>query len=77
LQLASSRAVLQYGMERNCNHKRTRVLILGAAGRDYHTFNTSFRTDPHTEVVGFTHAQARASGCETVLALTPVIFASP
>jgi predicted GTPase len=36
---------------------RARVLILGAAGRDYHTFNTTYRTDPHAEVVGFTHAQ--------------------
>jgi hypothetical protein len=37
---------------------RERVLILGAAGRDYHTFNTTYRTDPRAEVVGFTHAQA-------------------
>lgn len=37
---------------------RKRLLILGAAGRDYHTFNTQYRTDPHVQVVGFTHAQA-------------------
>lgn len=42
----------------NGSNRRTRVLILGAAGRDYHTFNTKYRADPHTEVVGFTHAQA-------------------
>lgn len=43
----------------NGANRRTRVLILGAAGRDYHTFNTKYRVDPYVEVVGFTHAQAR------------------
>lgn len=37
--------------------ERTRVLILGAAGRDFHDFNTVFRGDPRFEVVGFTAAQ--------------------
>lgn len=37
--------------------RRRRVLILGAAGRDYHTFLTRFRGDDAVEVVGFTHAQ--------------------
>ena len=36
---------------------RERVLILGAAGRDFHTFNVCFRDDPHYEVVAFTAAQ--------------------
>ena len=31
-----------------------RILIMGAAGRDFHTFNTVFRTDPTVEVVAFT-----------------------
>lgn len=35
----------------------TRVLILGAAGRDFHDFNTVFRDDPRFEVVGFTATQ--------------------
>ncbi len=35
----------------------TRVLVLGAAGRDFHDFMTVFRDDPATEVVGFTAAQ--------------------
>ena len=35
----------------------TRVLILGAAGRDFHDFNVRYRDDPHTEVVAFTAAQ--------------------
>jgi predicted GTPase len=35
----------------------TRVVILGAAGRDFHDFNVVFREDPDTEVVAFTAAQ--------------------
>jgi predicted GTPase len=34
-----------------------RVLILGAAGRDFHDFNTYFRDNPRYEVVGFTATQ--------------------
>jgi predicted GTPase len=34
-----------------------RVLILGAAGRDFHDFNTYFRENERYEVVGFTAAQ--------------------
>ena len=34
-----------------------RVVILGAAGRDFHDFNTVYRDDPDTEVVAFTAAQ--------------------
>ncbi len=37
--------------------KRRRILILGAAGRDFHNFNTVFRDDPSSEVVAFTAAQ--------------------
>jgi predicted GTPase len=33
------------------------VLILGAAGRDFHNFNVAFRADPDVEVVAFTAAQ--------------------
>lgn len=36
---------------------RTRVLIMGAAGRDFHNFNMVYRDDPDTEVVAFTAAQ--------------------
>jgi predicted GTPase len=35
---------------------RQRVLILGAAGRDFHTFNTVYRDDPSCEVVAFSAA---------------------
>ena len=34
-----------------------RVLILGAAGRDFHNFNVVFRDDPTSVVVGFTASQ--------------------
>lgn len=37
--------------------KRERVLILGAAGRDFHDFNTVFRDDPSVQVVAFTATQ--------------------
>jgi len=37
--------------------KRRKVLILGAAGRDFHDFNVVYRDDPRTEVVAFTAAQ--------------------
>ena len=36
---------------------RTRVVILGAAGRDFHDFNVVFRGDPSHEVVAFTATQ--------------------
>ena len=34
-----------------------RVLIMGAAGRDFHNFNVAYRDDPGTEVVAFTATQ--------------------
>jgi predicted GTPase len=34
-----------------------RVLILGAAGRDFHVFNTVYRDDPDSRVVAFTAQQ--------------------
>jgi predicted GTPase len=35
----------------------TRIIIMGAAGRDFHNFNTVFREDPNSEVVAFTATQ--------------------
>jgi predicted GTPase len=40
----------------------TRVLIMGAAGRDFHNFNVVFRDDPRVEVVAFTAAQIPGIG---------------
>ncbi len=36
---------------------RTRILIMGAAGRDFHDFNVVYREDPTVEVVAFTATQ--------------------
>jgi predicted GTPase len=37
--------------------KRRNVIIMGAAGRDFHNFNVCFRTDPAYRVKAFTAAQ--------------------
>ncbi|MHB0859364.1 MAG: cyclic 2,3-diphosphoglycerate synthase [Anaerolineae bacterium] len=37
--------------------ERARVLIMGAAGRDFHNFNVYFRDNPDYEVVAFTATQ--------------------
>jgi len=42
-------------MERE--EERKRILILGAAGRDFHDFNVLFRDDPRAQVVAFTAQQ--------------------
>ena len=36
---------------------RTRIVIMGAAGRDFHNFNMVYRGDPDTKVVAFTATQ--------------------
>ncbi|MEO0086182.1 MAG: cyclic 2,3-diphosphoglycerate synthase [candidate division WOR-3 bacterium] len=41
---------------------RKRVMIMGAAGMDYHAFNTVFRDNPDFEVVGFTMAPSQNLG---------------
>lgn len=42
--------------------ERRRILILGAAGRDFHDFNLVFREDPDVEVVAFTMTQLPGIG---------------
>ncbi len=37
--------------------RKTRVIIMGAAGRDFHNFNTAFRNNEEFEVVAFTATQ--------------------
>src|SRR5512135_870289 len=37
--------------------QRTRVIIMGAAGRDFHNFNTFFRDNDQYDVVAFTATQ--------------------
>lgn len=36
---------------------RTKIIIMGAAGRDFHNFNVHFRQDPEYQVVAFTATQ--------------------
>jgi predicted GTPase len=42
---------------RNSDAQRVRVIIMGAGGRDFHNFNTFYRTRPSYKVVAFTAAQ--------------------
>jgi predicted GTPase len=45
-------------MEVNCSvMARRRIVIMGAAGRDFHNFNTLYREDEAVEVVSFTATQ--------------------
>ncbi len=44
---------------------RERILILGAAGRDFHDFNVFFRGKIEYQVVGFTAAQIPDIACRT------------
>ncbi len=37
--------------------KVTKILIMGAAGRDFHNFNVFFRSNPHFKVIAFTATQ--------------------
>ena len=39
------------------SNTRRRILIMGAAGRDFHNFNMVYRDDPDSEVIAFTTAQ--------------------
>jgi len=43
--------------KRTARGKRLRVIILGAGGRDFHNFNTTFRNQSNYEVVAFTATQ--------------------
>lgn len=44
-------------MSATVHSSRRRVVIMGAAGRDFHDFNVVFRDDPGYEVVAFTATQ--------------------
>lgn len=37
--------------------ERKKIIIMGAAGRDFHNFNTVYRDNPEAEVVCFTATQ--------------------
>jgi predicted GTPase len=44
------------------SERRSRCLIMGAAGRDFHNFNVVYRDHPEVEVVAFTAAQIPGIG---------------
>jgi predicted GTPase len=44
-------------MKETLSVKKDKVLIMGAAGRDFHNFNVYFRGNPNYEVVAFTATQ--------------------
>ncbi|MBP9633750.1 MAG: GTPase, partial [Nitrospira sp.] len=44
-------------MDNRAKPHEIRVVIMGAAGRDFHNFNVLFRGNPDYRVVGFTAAQ--------------------
>jgi predicted GTPase len=44
-------------MTKGAKSLATRIIIMGAAGRDFHNFNTVFRDDADTEIVAFTATQ--------------------
>jgi predicted GTPase len=49
--------VPNFAREADAMAVRQRVVIMGAAGRDFHNFNVVFRGDPNVEVVAFTATQ--------------------
>lgn len=44
-------------MDNRAKSEGTRILIMGAAGRDFHNFNVLFRDNPNYRVLAFTAAQ--------------------
>src|SRR3989337_4082429 len=49
--------VVRWRRERRSAMTARRVVIVGAAGRDFHDFNVVYRGDPETRVVAFTATQ--------------------
>ena len=67
--------------------KRRNVIVIGAAGRDFHNFNTCYRDNPTYHVVAFTaalatllaclHARSRSAGEVLAWALPLLTLATP
>jgi len=49
--------VINFTGEGDCCMEKTRVIIMGAAGRDFHNFNVYFRNKKEYDVVAFTATQ--------------------
>ena len=45
---------------------KKKVIIMGAAGRDFHNFNTYFRDNENYEVLAFTQPRSRISTGENI-----------
>jgi len=56
-QWLSTEEILLFETLTKCQMKKRKVLIIGAAGRDFHNFNVCFRDNPNYDVVAFTAAQ--------------------
>ena len=54
--------------------ERTRIVIMGTAGRDFHNFNVVYRNDPRTEVVAFTAPRSRRSRAAAIRPRSPGRF---
>ena len=54
---SSGDATRRLGVEQEVTVEQKRVVIMGAAGRDFHNFNVVYRDDPDTRVVAFTATQ--------------------
>ncbi len=55
--MTSWKSVYLFGLWGGKRVKRKRILIMGAGGRDFHTFNTRFKNEADYEVVAFTATQ--------------------
>ena len=51
------RETVRVAVEQEVAVEQKRVVIMGAAGRDFHNFNVVYRDDPAREVVAFTATQ--------------------
>ncbi|MBP1708382.1 MAG: hypothetical protein H6Q40_171, partial [Deltaproteobacteria bacterium] len=61
----TTRDTTQIPMDSGSTRERTRVILLGAGGRDFHNFNTFFRGRPAYDVVAFTATQIPFIGNRT------------
>jgi predicted GTPase len=57
MEARSRSAALKKRGRSGTTNRRRRIIIVGAAGRDFHNFNMVYRDDPAVEVVTFTAAQ--------------------
>ena len=54
---SSKNSVCQTSVKKPEGGRMKKIVIMGAAGKDFHVFNTTYRQDPNVKVVAFTAAQ--------------------